>query len=325
MGLTEFLLVVAVGGGIIAVLYATFRGAAEEAAVERGPVAAGGDRPAREIAELEEKRRAVERALEEIDVDHAAGNLADADYEEMRRRYEKEAALLDDRLREERRRVGAPAEARWPVEAPQAAPGGPSRLPAALAWGGGILGFLVLAWLVMSTALRPRGADDTITGSLPGQGLGGGAAGPAIADVDMDRLRALEAIVAEDSSNVEALNELGHLYLTMQRYGEVITLSTKALQLDPDSPEALTHMGMILVTVDHVEEGMASFDRALAADPEFAEALLFKGMIAFRRQNFATAADAWERYLEVAPPDANLERIRGMLQAARQSAGSGPP
>jgi len=325
MGLTEFLLVVAVGGGIVAVLYATFRGAAEEAGVGRERPAAAQEDSDREWAELAERRRAVDRALDELEVDHAAGNLSAADYEEMRRRYEKEAALLDEQLRAVGETEGAGMDGvQQARERPEPEASG-SRLPATLGWAAGILAFLALAWLVMSTALRPRGADDTITGSLPGQDMGGGAAGPAITDVDMDRVRALEAIVAEDSSNVEALTELGHLYLSMQRYGDVITLSTRALQLDPENPAALTHMGMMLVTVDHVEEGMASFDRALESDPSFAEALLFKGMIAFRRQDFATATEAWERYVEVAPPDANLERIRGMLEAARQSAGPQSP
>lgn len=323
MGLTEFLLVVAVGGGIVAVLYATFRGAAEES-VGGGGGAATPAAADPELAELDERRRAVERALDEIEADRDAGNLSEADYEEMRSRYAKEVALLGERLSAHRQAVVAEAPAQ-PATAGASSVAGRSRVPAAVGWVAGIAGFLALAWLVMSTALRPRGADDTITGSLPGQGMGGagGGAGPAIADVDMDSVRELEALVAGDSSNVEALGELGHMYLTLQRYGEVITLSMKALDLEPDNPEALTHMGMVLVSVDHIEEGMASFDRALESDPDFAEALLFKGMIAFRQQSFATAAEAWEHYLEVAPADANVDRIRGMLEAARQSAGQG--
>lgn len=325
MGLTEFLLVVAVGGGIIAVLYATFRGAAQEAGIERRPATGGvtGDPIDRELAEFEERRRGVGEALGEIETDRAAGNLSDADYEEMRGRYTREAALLDERIVAQRRAV------RDQESAPDAAPvtAAPARgragFPAWLGWSAGVVGFLALAWLVMSTALRPRGEGDTITGSLPGQDMGAGSAGPAVMDVDMDRLRALEAMVAEDSSNVEALAELGHLYLALQRYGDVAAVSMKALEQDPDNPESLTHLGMVLISVDHLEEGMDAFDRALEADPDFAEALLFKGMIAFRNQDFGAAARAWERYLEVAPPDADVDRIRGMLEMARQNAGTG--
>ena len=325
MGLTEFLLVVAVGGGIIAVLYATFRGAAQEAEVEPRPASAGATRGPvdRELAELKERRRGVDRALEEIEVDREAGNLSESDFEEMRARYTREAAVLDERIVVERRAVREEGSSPQAASAVAASAGRRAGFPAWLGWSAGIVGFLALAWLVMSTALRPRGESDTITGSLPGQSMGAGAAGPAVTDVDMDRLRALEAMVAEDSSNVEALAELGHLYLELQRYGDVAAVSMKALEQDPDDPESLTHLGMVLMSVDHVEEGMDAFDRALAADPDFAEALLFKGMIAFRNQDFDVATRAWERYLEVAPPDAKRDRIRGMLEMARQNAGKG--
>lgn len=326
MGMTEFLLVVAVGGGIIAVLYATFRGAAEEAPVEDRASQAERRRESSdpELVELEDRRRAAVRALEEIEADRAAANLSESDYEALRVRYEKEIGLLDESIASRRiaagqKPVGQGEPAATPPTAAESAP----RIPAAVGWGAGVVAFLALAWLAMSSALNPRAPDGTITGSLPGEGMGGGAAGPAIADVDMDRVRALEEIVAGDSSNVEALVELGHLYLTLQRYGDVAGLSMKALQYDPDNPGALTHLGMVLVSVDHLEQGIASFDRALQSDPDFAEALLFKGMIAFRNQDFDVAAEAWERYVEVAPVDADLDRVRGMLEMARQNRGQG--
>jgi tetratricopeptide (TPR) repeat protein len=287
MGQTEFLLLVAVGGGIIAVLFATFRGAAREGDSQEQVERPAGDTPAAsaERAELEDRRLAVLSSLEEIESDLEAGNLSEADYEGLRRRYEGEAAHLARQLSES---TAQSVEAR-PAGAAAAAPAR-SWLPAAIGWTAGGVAFVALAWLVMSTALRPRGANDSITGSLPGQEMGSGA-GVAVAEVDAERLAALEQIVVDEPNT--------------------------------ESPEALTHMGMLLFSMNHPEGVIPSFDSALEVDPDFGEALQFKGMVSFMRQDFVTAVEAWEHYLEVVPAAEVSPRIRGMLEAARASVASG--
>lgn len=320
MGLTEFLLVAGVGGGIIAVLFATFRGAANEAGADES--AEGETDEARRMstqrAELAERRNAVWQSLEEIEADREAGNLSDADYETLRRRYEGEAAALAQQLSslgEEPVASGRPAE--------PAPSGGRSWIPTAIAWSAGSVAFVALAWLVLSSTLRSRGVDDPITGTLPGQEMRSMPPGPPVGSVDQERLAELERIVADDPHNVEALVQLGHLYLTLQRYDELRAVTAQALQLEPDNPEALTHLGMLLFSIGHPEGVMATFDRALEIDPDFAEALQFKGMVAFMNGDFTTAAQAWERYLDVVPPDEVAPRIRAMLEMARQNASAG--
>ncbi len=312
--MTEFLLVVAVGGGIVAVLLATFRGAASDAEVDSErrdePEVDGGQ------AELEERQRAVVRAMEEIDADFEAGNLSEEDHRSLRARYAAEEASLGGRLET----AGAPTPGAAAPRTPVATGG--SRAASAIGWLAGGAAFVALAWLVMSQALGPR-AGGSITGSIPGQEMGSPSSGTPIAEIDMERLAALEAMVQADSNNVEALVELGHLYLTMQRYGEVAQLSMKALDLDPDSPEALTHLGMVLMSVEHVADAMASFDRALEIDPTFGEALQFKGMVAYMSRDYATAVEAWERYVEVVPEAQQAPRVRAMLGMARASAEDG--
>ncbi len=180
---------------------------------------------------------------------------------------------------------------------------------------------MALAWLVMSQALRPRGPEGTITGSLPEV-----SSGPApIAEVDPEQLAALERRVRADSSDVEALVAVGHLYLVLQRYSELMRVTLKALDQDPQNPEALTHLGMLLFFANHPQGVMQSFNRALEIDPNFAEALQFKGMVSFMRKDYATAVAAWERYLKVVPPEEASPRIKALLEAARANAGSPQP
>lgn len=322
MGLTELLLVVAVGGGIIAVLYPTLRGAAQEARAEADHAARS--RSVRDLREpleldLDERRRAVLRSLEEIDADREAGNLSEADFKALRRRYEREAALVLAQLdaAEPAARTKQSAEAGVPTPAR-------SRVPGAVSWVAGIAAFAALSVVVLTSSLRPRGEGDTITGTIPGVGGPGGPGGPgnagSLVPIDVERMAALEEIVAADSSDVEVLVELGHLYLASQRFREVARLSMKALSLDPHTPGALAHLGMVLVAADHIDEALTSFDRALEIDPDFAEALLYRGIVSFRGGDFEGAVQSLERYLAVAPQDADVSRVRAMLQGARQAA-----
>jgi cytochrome c-type biogenesis protein CcmH/NrfG len=201
-------------------------------------------------------------------------------------------------------------------------PGGRSSwLTPAVGWTAGTVAFVALAWVVMSQALSPRAAGDTMTGSLPGRGVES-SAGVPVADVDPERLAALEAMVAENPNDVEALVALGHLYLRLQRNDELTAVTQRALELDPDNPEALTHMGMLLFSMQHPEGVMPSFDRALAVDPDFPEALFLKGMVSFMRQDYAAAVGAWEHYLEVVPTQEVPPRLLPMLEMARANVGS---
>lgn len=312
MGLTEFLLVVAVGGGIVAVLFATFRGAASEAEADTRRPADVAASAGTEAAELLEREGALARSLEEIEADLEAGNLSQPDYEALKGRYEGELARVRGRLGAET--AGTHTEAATPT----AASGGRTRLASVVGWSGGLVAFVALAALVMSQAVRPRSDEGTITGSLPGQDAGG-PAGPPIAAVDQGQLDALRKAVEADPTDVEALVALGHLYLRLQRYPDLAQVTEQALQLDPQNPEALTHLGMLLFTTQHSAGVIETFDRALEADPDFAEALQFKGMVSYMRGDYATAVSAWERYVGVVPPEEVSPRIKAMLAAAKQS------
>jgi cytochrome c-type biogenesis protein CcmH/NrfG len=318
--MTEFLLVVAVGGGIIAVLSATFRGAAAEATgEERAAAVDAGAQHDGGRDEVDDRRRAAIQSLDEIETDYESGNLSEADYKTLRRRYEKEVESLEQQVA-----TGAVAAADRTARAPAAAARRGS-WTTSLGWVAGTVAFIALAWLVMSQTLRPRGEGDTITGSLPGQDQGMAPAGAPVANVDMNRLAELRRIVAENPNDVESLVELGHLYLSLQSYDELSSVTQQALAIDPENPEALTHLGMLLFSTGHPQGVRESFERALQVDPNFGEALQFKGMVAFIQRDYSTAAEAWERYLEVVPPDEVAPRIRGMLEAARANLGTSVP
>ncbi len=331
MGLLELILVIAVVGGIVAVLLPTFRGAAadarsDEARRARGPVATGegggGGGGAKAVRALEERRRAVIESLSEIEADRDAGNLSQPDYERQRRRYEREAAAVLLELEAAQRSTEVAVTDR---EAQVAAQRGRGRVPAALGWALAGIGFGSLALVILSGSLGTRGEGEVMTGTVPGSGAQEQTRQRgALVPIDTARLAALERMVAEDSSNVESLVELSDLYLATQQFDEVARLSMKALAMDSTNPGALTNVGMVLAASGHREDGIEAFDHALETDPDFARALLFKGIITFQSKDFRTAIDAWEHYLRVAPPEANITRVEAMLEGARMAAAGQP-
>ncbi|MEE9156480.1 MAG: type II secretion system protein, partial [Gemmatimonadota bacterium] len=208
MGLLELILVIAVVGGIVAVLLPTFRGAAadarsDEARRARGPVAEA-------VRALEERRRAVIESLSEIEADRDAGNLSQPDYERQRRRYEREAAAVLLELEAAQRSTGVAVADR---EAQVPAQRGRGRIPAGLGWALAGIGFASLALVILSGSLGTRGEGEVMTGTVPGSGAQEQTRQRgALVPIDTARLAALERMVAEDSSNVESLVELSDLY-----------------------------------------------------------------------------------------------------------------
>ncbi|MGH7545206.1 MAG: tetratricopeptide repeat protein, partial [Gemmatimonadota bacterium] len=148
--------------------------------------------------------------------------------------------------------------------------------------------------------------------------------GGALVPVDLSRVPQLEGRIAADSTDVEAMNELAHIYVSTQQFREAADLSMRALRVDPENAQAMTHLGVVLWASGDLDAAVEAFDHAIQFDPGWHETYLFKGLVLFTgKQDFQGAVETWERYLEVAPPDVNTDRVRGMLEGARQGAARG--
>ncbi|MCI0548253.1 MAG: hypothetical protein L0027_13335, partial [Candidatus Rokubacteria bacterium] len=124
----------------------------------RGGGRAPGSRPARvddRRQELLEQKRAALTAIREIEFDHEAGHLADADYRELRDSYEARAALVLAEL--DALGPSAPPAAPAPAAAPGATPRSWTRSPVALAGGAALL---VLFGLVLGLNIGRFTAPD---------------------------------------------------------------------------------------------------------------------------------------------------------------------
>jgi len=270
---------------------------------------------------LAEDKRAALRALRELEFEHASGHVSDADYADLRARYEAETAAILSELD----RLGAPKAAPVPAP-PAAAPAPPStawRHPAAIAVGAVALvtfGVGLGVGIVRYTEPDPN-AGAPMPGSRP---LAGG--GPM----------AMEAPSAANAPKGPVTPQMLQGMLSAARgalfagqYSQAIQAYQAVLKRDPDNVDAMTHMGLIAAIASQgnehgpemVDRALGLFDRALAKDPNYAPALLYRGQVLYEVKKDARGAiKSWEKFLALTPAGEDRERVQKMIAEARAGA-----
>lgn len=213
------------------------------------------------LAALEEERDFLFRSLDDLDSEHAAGDLDDADHAELRDDYTVRAAEII-------RAIGEHRDALSEARAAKAV--SPTRR---VAWIVGIAAGAVLAGLLLAQAAGERGVGDGLTGSideslrdrvLQCQRLGTeGAEGLEAA------LGCFDSVLDEDPNNVEALTYRGW-------YVSLVAASAQEQDMSEQAAE------LFEVSRDFI-------DRAIAVDPSFPDARAFRAVVADRQGDPETA------------------------------------
>ena len=265
--------------------------------------------------QLEEDKRAALRALRELAFEHDAGHVSDADYADLRARYEAEAAQVIAELD----RLGpVPTVAEPAVEpAPPRAAARGWRHPVAIGiaavalvvFGVGLgVGIVRYAEPERMAAAPPPGGRPMRDGEMPG--AANAPRGPVTPEILQGMLQAARAS------------------LFAGRYGEAIAAYQAVLKRDPDNVDAMTHMGLIASIAAQGEHGpemvtraLQLFDKALALDPDYPPALLYRGQVLYEaRKDLAGAIASWEKFIAVAPPGEDRDRVVKLLGDARAEA-----
>jgi cytochrome c-type biogenesis protein CcmI len=265
--------------------------------------------------ELEEEKVALYRALRELEFDHEAGHLSDADYDGLRERYEtRAAALITD--------LDALGPAPAPRETPAVTPAEvtPPRVPwtrQPVALGAGAVLLLIFGVIIGINASRFTEPDQTMTppGSrLPVPGAGPDAAGSPVGPPSM-RLEPGKPIPPEILAGM--LNA-ARQSLFDGNYSQAIAAYQAVLKRDAKNVDAMTHLGLIVSIGGHADAALETFDKALAIDPKYPPAYLYRGQVLFeQKQDYAGAVKAWESFLKLVPKGEDHDRVVAMLQDAK--------
>jgi cytochrome c-type biogenesis protein CcmH/NrfG len=273
--------------------------------------------PADPRERLAEDKRAALRALRELDFEHAAGHVSDADYADLRARYEAEtAAILSelDRLgaappapAAPKPRVTAPPTARWAWRHPAAV----AVAAVALVTFGVALGVGIVRYTEPDLS-----AGEPMPGSRPLAGL----EAPSAANAPRGPVT---------PAMLQGMLQAARSSLFAGRYSEAMAAYQAVLKRDADNVDAMTHMGLIAAIAAQGEHGpemvnraLELFERALALDPSYPPALLYRGQVLYEvRKDVPGAIESWEKFVAVTPPGEDRDRVAKMLADARTQAG----
>lgn len=209
-----------------------------------------------ELARREEERDFLLRSIEDLDREHEAGDVDEADYEELRRGYVARAAEAiravdaDTATLEQQRRAAAPR-----------------RRSRALVWFGAVVVFTVVAGVGLANALgsRGEGAGLTGTGSMPGDAANEcrslSMAEPA------EGVACYDELLEDSPDDVDALTYQGW---AMVRAGDVEGGSAnfdRVVELDPDFPDVHVFRSSVLKNAGDFVGAQAELDRLYELNP----------------------------------------------------------
>jgi tetratricopeptide (TPR) repeat protein len=266
--------------------------------------------------QLEESKRTALRALRELDFEHGSGHVGDADYADLRARYEAEAAQIFselDRLTPTRSAVVPPPAGEVVVRRSG------WRHPAAVSIAGVAL---VTFGVALGAGIVRFTEPDTSMASAPG----GGARAPMIEEPSA--ANAPKGPVTPEM--LQGMLGAARQSLYAGRYNEAMRAYQAVLKRDPNNVDALTHLGLmagIAAQGQHgpemIERALDLFDRALKLEPDYPPALLYRGQVLYEvRKDAPGAIRSWERFVAVSPPGEDRERVFKMIAEARAQAGA---
>jgi tetratricopeptide (TPR) repeat protein len=265
--------------------------------------------------QLAEDRRAALRALRELEFEHGAGHVSDADYADLRARYEAETATILSELD----RLGPAAV---PPPAPVAAPGAQRRAgwrhPAAIGTAAVALvtfGVVLGVGIVRYTEPDPN-AGAPMAGSRPMAGM----EAPSAANAPRGPVT---------PAMLQGMLQAARSSLFAGRYSEAMAAYQAVLKRDPNNVDAMTHMGLIAAIAAQGEHGpemvnraLDLFDKALALDPNYPAALLYRGQVLYEvKKDVPGAIKSWEKFVALTPPGEDRDRVAKLLADARAQSG----
>jgi tetratricopeptide (TPR) repeat protein len=255
-----------------------------------------------------EAKGAALRALRELAFEHDAGHMSDADYTELRVRYESEAAAALTALDRLGPAAAAPPAA---VEVPAPAARRAWRHPAALAVSG--LALLVFG-VLLGVGIVRYSEPDRMAAPPPA------VAPPVAAAPEAPASGAAPRTVSPEV--MRGMLQAARGSLSEGRYSEAIAAYQAVLKRDPKNVDAMTHLGLIVAIGGHADSALETFDKALSIDPDYAPALLYRGQVLYEaKKDVAGAVRAWERFVAVAPSAEDRQRVQKLIADAK--AGSG--
>jgi cytochrome c-type biogenesis protein CcmH/NrfG len=241
------------------------------------------------------RHRVALEALRDVEIDRRAGSLDDA-------AYAQQLAEAEARAAQTRAALERPSSAAAPTSRS-------ARGPALLTAG-------IVAAALLAGAIIP--ASGIANQTDVNEGL---AAAEAMESARQERIRELQAALAEDSRDPETLSALADAYLAGSSQDDLVRAAVALqvlIELEPDRADAYERLMTAYLRAGDYANARAvheSYTGLATADP--VEAAFFDGLIALRGENDPARAEAaFDQFVRLAPDDPRAPMIEGLRDEA---------
>jgi cytochrome c-type biogenesis protein CcmH/NrfG len=170
-----------------------------------------------------------------------------------------------------------------------------------------------------------RGSSSPVPASAPSSSTAAAAAGMnpqaqmPTADMVNQMAASLLARVQSNPADVDALVQLGNLYMDHRQYAPAIQYYAKALEVDPKNVNVRTDMGTCYFYTGDPKRAVEEFDKSLKLDPNHAQTLFNLGVVQQDGLKDSKAAVAtWQKLLATNPNYENRDKVQQLIAAAKQ-------
>ncbi len=233
------------------------------------------------LAALEEERNFLLRSLTDLESEHDAGDLDDADFEQLRADYTVRAADLIRQIDQHEQAVAAghTKRPRWITAG----------------WIVALVVFAVAAGLLLAQGLGERGVNDQITGSL-----------------DLSpRDQFFECQMLDQQGSVSEANECYSAMLSVEP-DNVEALAYKGWLLERTANSA-ADLGAEDEAATLRQTSQNLLDRAVAVNPDYADARAFRVIILNSRGDLEAACAEYTLFAALDPPPFMVDLVSSVV------------
>lgn len=140
--------------------------------------------------------------------------------------------------------------------------------------------------------------------------------------VSGDELARVEAVVAKEPRNLQALIALGNLYFDSGQSLKAIDAYERAIEIDPRNADVRTDLGIMYRAAKNFDKAIEQFREATRIDPKHKNSRFNLALVLQEdKKDFQGAVMAWEDFLRVEPSGeqsamakAQLEQLKGLMK-----------
>lgn len=203
----------------------------------------------------------------------------------------------------------------------------PNQNPASATWTSREAYLLAAICLLAGIALGYlyRGSSSPVKSSTPSSSAAAPAAGMnpqaqmPTADMVNQMAGALLARVQSNPADLDALVQLGNLYMDHKQFAPAIEYYAKALEVDPKNVNVRTDLGTCYFYAGDSKRAVQEFEKSLKIDPTHAQTLFNLGVVEQDGLKDSKAAiAAWEKLLATNPNYEQRDKVQQLIAQAKQ-------